>query len=131
MKNSKLKWIRIMAIAVIVLGCIHLCATPIVMKGLQNAPIELKFTFLLMFLIAGLGTLFPGVIILFQFGNNVLSKNSWTISLVCSIYFLIIGGLAVVLSAITGGNNPFAYIALLLGVLLFIPLMNIRQQCLA
>jgi hypothetical protein len=118
------RWIKTMAISTIILGCLHLIATPFVMPAIKSAPDDIKPVFLFMFLAAGFGTILPGVVILNQsIALKLFQNRAWKLCFLCSIYILILGILAVV----TMSGNPFTYICAVLGVLLFIPLLKRRK----
>ncbi|MBN1117419.1 MAG: hypothetical protein JXA77_09460 [Bacteroidales bacterium] len=116
------KLLKINAIAIVVLGCIHLAATPFIMKGVNP---EMRSVFLSMFTIAGMGTFLPGVAILNQLQNlKAGNKQSRNLIVFCIVYFLILALIAVS----TMYTNPFAYIALLLGLILLIPLPTLLKH---
>ena len=116
------KLLKINAIAIIVLGCIHLVATPFIMKGINPG---IKSVFLAMFIVAGMGTILPGIVILNQLQNlKAGNKQSRNLIIFCVVYFLTLG----ILGVSTMYTNPFAYIALLLGLILLIPLPTLLKH---
>ena len=121
MKNVHFKLIKILAVSVIVLGCIHLAATPVIISGLGYLKTDDKTTFLFMFVAAGLGIILPGITIVNQLSELKAEQiRAYKLCVICSLYILLFGIMAVA----TMYTNPFAYVTLLLGILLFIPLMK-------
>lgn len=121
MKNLKL--LQIGAIAVIVLGIIHLLATPMVSTMVEKQEYDLKVTFIYMFLGTGLATALPGLVIVLL--KNDLKENSLVairITIVCALVVLLLGIGAFGFMP----ENPFALIALLLGI--YVTFFSIRMR---
>ena len=117
--------IRITGILIIILGTIHLFATPYAIHRFANLSDEQLLVFISMFVATGLGgVILPGIIILLLL-KSINTKNSrlWYILLIISIYMLLIGTGSVL--AMT--KNPFAYITLFLGLLIFILVLLYRK----
>ncbi|MFO7368768.1 MAG: hypothetical protein R6X09_00685 [Bacteroidales bacterium] len=104
------------AIAVITLGCIHTCATPVIF-GLFKGNVKIDPAALYMFIMVGMSTIFIGWLQYFlvkQLTQETDQKqNSFKkILLVTVVYLSILGSGAVIAMP----DNPFAYISLLLAI---------------
>ena len=118
-------WINITSIALIILGLIHLIAIIKVAPMYKNLS-EWQFSvFLYMYLATGLGTVLPGLIVKFQItALKDKNKNAWITLFICSIYTMIIGIGAIIQLT----KNPFAYIALIISILMLFPTILIKKQ---
>lgn len=117
--------ISVSSIALIVLGLIHLIVTTMVLSMFKNLSNEQLSVFLFMYLSAGLGTILPGLISKLMIkGLKNKDKRAWEILIICSIYSLLMGIGAI----ITMKTNPFAYLMLLIGLLLFVPTILIKKE---
>lgn len=106
MKN--LKRFKITAIAVLVLGCIHVLATPVVLGMFKFLPLMALLTFAFMYVFTGVAYIFIGWLQLYCIkhfqGNPILVKV-----IKAAILVVMLGGVA---SVATMYDNPFAYIGL-------------------
>ena len=118
-------WIRIGAIALIVLGIIHTIATVMVFPMFQNLAKEQLSVFLFMYMATGMGTILSGLVSVFAVGR-IREKDitAWLILLFCASFALIIG----IGGIISLKHNPFAYLGLIIGFTLFIPTILIRKH---
>ena len=118
-------WINITSIALIILGLIHLIAIIKVAPMFKNLSEGQFSVFLYMYLATGLGTVLPGLIVKFQItALKDKNKNAWITLFICSIYTMIIGIGAIILLT----KNPFAYIALIISILMLFPTILIKKQ---
>lgn len=118
-------WISISSIALIVLGLIHLIATIMILPMFRNLGKEQLLIFLFMYFSAGLGTILPGLISKLMIkGLKNKDKRAWGILIICSIYSLLMGIGAI----ITMKTNPFAYLMLIIGLLLFVSVVLIKKE---
>ena len=108
-----MKHLKIASILIIILGFVHLLATPVIFFPLfKFMDIELVLSFLYMFIITGVATLFVGML-QFHFINNYAGNPAFKKAFKGSIVFIFILGLGAVATMWT---NPFAYLALLIAV---------------
>ena len=118
-------WINITSIALIILGLIHLIAIIKVAPMYKNLSEGQFSVFLYMYLATGLGTVLPGLIAKFQItALKDKNKNAWITLFICSIYTMIIGIGAIIQLT----KNPFAYIALIISILMLFPTILIKKQ---
>lgn len=104
--------IRIAGIILIILGCIHIAATPFIILMFRVLGKTGLLTFAYMFVCTGIALVFIGWLQYYiarqpdidKRGNDILSMSAWLM--------LFIGSGAV----ITMYDNPFAYIALLVAL---------------
>jgi hypothetical protein len=119
MKN--LKRLKISAIAVLALGCIHVLATPIVLGMFKFMPFMALMTFIYMYVFTGVAYIFIGWLQLYCI-RHIQETIALQIMKV-AIGIVLIGGIAAVATMF---DNPFAYISLfvaLFQVLIFKKLM--------
>lgn len=117
--------IYIVSVALIILGLIHLIATILILPMFQNLCKEQFSIFLFMYLATGLGTILPGVVsMLMVKGVRNKEKRSWDISMICSIYTLLLGVGAI----LTMNTNPFAYLMFLIGLVLFLAVVLVKKK---
>jgi len=120
-----INWLNIISLAIIVLGLFHLMATPLVLGMFEWTDPDEKSIFLFMYLAAGIGTILPGLISKIQINAiKESSLNARFTVIVCSLYTFILGIGAIILLT----NNPFAYIAVVLGIALVIPALIIKKH---
>ncbi len=123
--NKLLRWIHIAGIALLLLGVIHVAASPYVMHSFENLNQDQKQSFLFMYVVAGLGVLLCGLVVtLLAADLKNKSKRSWRVIFICSIWATIMGIGAIA----TMMYNPFAYISLLAGIMLLVPVLIIRSE---
>lgn len=119
-----IQWLNIVSLAIIVLGLFHLLATTLVLGMFEWTNPNEKSVFLFMYLAAGIGTILPGLISKLQIkAIKESSLNARFTVIVCSLYTIILGIGAIYFMT----NNPFAYIALVLGIALVIPALIIKK----
>ena len=111
MKN--LKAFRAAALAVILLGIVHLIATPFVLSMFSNLNKMQLLTFGYMFVSTGVALVFLGWIQYYTLKLSVLEKFNWVI-IKTSVTTFTLFGIGAVASM---WDNPFAYISLLLAVM--------------
>jgi hypothetical protein len=98
---------RIASIAVMILGCIHVCATPVIFN-LFNGHGNFDLVSVYMFVIVGITTFFLGWVQLFTL-KRIKDNEGFQIILKATIAFLCIIGIGAVAAM---RDNPFAYISL-------------------
>lgn len=101
-----------LAIAIIVLGTIHLAATPMVLPMYNTLNINNLLSFIYMFIATGLAMIFVGWLQFYLLKNGIRTRHEYQI-LKISVVFIAILGIG---SVATMWNNPFAYISLLLAL---------------
>lgn len=109
MKTSK--YLRIAGIAVVILGCIHLAATPVIFSSADFHK-ESVLASLYMFVMVGISTIFVGWLQHFVMSRWDLDTG-YRIIFRITVAFLIIMGIGAVIAM---WDNPFAYICLLIGI---------------
>ena len=103
---------KIAAIAVLVLGIIHICATPIVLKLFGVLNFRSLLTFGYMFVMVGIATIFLGWTQIFTL-KHISNHPKFLIILKATIIVISISGVGAV---VTMWNNPFAYLILLIAL---------------
>lgn len=122
------RWLMGIGALILILGMIHIAYTPILYKEIVSLPMGLDnlYTFLFMFVATGVSLVLSGVLAVYSIGG--LKENerwAWVVSLAIGVYVLLLGAGAVVTMQ---GDNPFAYIMLVLAVLeMFILLLTKRS----
>lgn len=119
-----LHYLKKLSIAVMVLGSIHLCATPIVMQTFKMIDIKNFLMIAFMFVSTGLALVFTGWL-QYQLLNNGLKSRHELKILRTSIAFIALSGLGAVA---TMWSNPFAYLNLLLALCEVILINNNRTN---
>ncbi|MFW5656137.1 MAG: hypothetical protein ACOC0C_00860 [Bacteroidota bacterium] len=118
------KFFKTLSILIIILGIIHVAVTPVVISSLIYLHRPDLLTFLFMGIVAGFAVILPGIVILNQLSAVAdQERRGYNLILVCGMQLLLTGILAVA----TMPANPFAYIMLLFGLLLFIPLRRFKK----
>ena len=108
-----MKHLKISSILVIILGTIHILATPIIVLPMfKTAELMFTLTFLYMFFITGVAIVFVGWLQYYLAKNHAESVTFRAIFTVSIIFILLIGVGAVA----TMWNNPFAYLSLLIAI---------------
>lgn len=112
-----MKTLKITSISVLILGIIHLIATPfIILPIFRNLEFMFTLSYLYMFVITGIATVSVGWIQLFALKNWNQHKSFTLLYKVCLIFIIILGVGAVA----SMWSNPFAYIALIIAVVQWI-----------
>jgi len=114
---------KIASIAVMLLGIIHLCATPVVFPIFKShAHINMGFVY--MFVLVGISVLFVGWLQNFILRN--LGKNRFLLTILkITVLFVCISGVG---GVATMWNNPFAYIILFVALYEVILLKNLAKD---
>lgn len=112
-----MKQLKITSIAVMVLGGIHLIATPVIFSPLYgNIHTDLFLSYLYMFIITGIATFLVGWLQNFLINKSLKMREEQVIMDVCIAFMILLGGGAVSIM----WENPFAYVALLIGLYQFV-----------
>jgi hypothetical protein len=106
------KQFRFLAMAVMVLGIIHVCAFPFVIGIANPLGYSEKLAFSFMYIMTGFATIFAGWLQLVVLKNLPLNFNELKI-LKGTVVFMSILGFG---SVATMWDNPFAYIGLLIAL---------------
>jgi uncharacterized ion transporter superfamily protein YfcC len=115
-----MKTLKITAIAVMLLGSIHLAATPFIFSFFNGKPIH-DLSSIYMFVIVGISILFTGWLQYFIISRLTEHKGYRSILVVSVIFITIVG-----VGAVAGmRDNPFAYISL---VIACIELISLRMH---
>jgi hypothetical protein len=107
-----LKYFKITSTAIIILGIIHVLATPVVIKGLRMLDAKIVFCISYMFVATGIAVIATGWLQYFILKKLVIYPSFITILKGTVIFILLLGIGAV---AIMWGN-PFAYIILMIAL---------------
>jgi hypothetical protein len=118
-----IKNLKIAGILVLILGIIHICATPLVLHQMNLLPLMQKLCFLFMFVCTGLATILIGWLQYFLARQSKIDLKSATI-LKVSIWLMLLIGIGAVA---TMWNNPFAYISLLIALYELIILISLPK----
>lgn len=118
-----MKTLKITSISVLILGIIHLAATPLIILPIFKS-FDLMFTlsYLYMFIITGVATVLVGWVQLLALKKWLIDQSFHTLFKVCLI-FIIILGLGAVASM---WKNPFAYLALIIAIIQWIVFIKTR-----
>jgi hypothetical protein len=100
---------KIPGIIAMVLGIIHICATPIILKGFANLNKSQRLPFTFIFICAGIAVGFVGWL-QYYLAKQADWEHKSIIILKASIIFMLVFGIGAVLSM---HDNVFAYICLL------------------
>jgi hypothetical protein len=106
------KHFRITAFAVMVMGIIHVCATPVILPAFKVLMHEELLSFLFMFVSTGLALIFAGWIQYFIL-KRWNYERTFFLLLKGSVLFISVSGIGAV---VTMWSNPFAYITLLIAL---------------
>jgi peptidoglycan/LPS O-acetylase OafA/YrhL len=108
---NSIKTLKVSSILIMLLGSIHLAATPMVF-ALFNSPADTDLSSIYMFVMVGIAVLFAGGLQYYLVpkivGNSVFVKI-----FIGSVIFVGIMGIG---AAITLTKNPFAYISLIVAI---------------
>lgn len=110
---SNIKAMKRLAIAVIILGSIHVCATPMVIMIFPKMPIMQTMAFGYMYVMTGIAIIFVGCLQL-TILKLVEQNRAFLRLLRYTVAFIALSGVGAV---VTMFDNPFAYISLLLTLL--------------
>ena len=127
MKTSKLILFgKVIALLILVLGVIHNIATytPIIQGGLSCLAIPDLKAMLYMSLVCGTSLILSGLLIYLQLGKIQEHPILLFSTLLIGIFLTVIG----VFSVYYMFDNPFAWIALILNILILGIILKIRQQ---
>jgi hypothetical protein len=114
---------KIASILIMVLGIIHLFATPVIFQFFKaNIPIEPASVF--MFVMVGIYTFFIGWVQYFVI-KRLNSDEAFGNILKVTVLFLCVAGITAVA---TMWNNPFAYISLVVAMVELILLRNLNMS---
>lgn len=118
------RWIRALGIATVILGLIHCAVTPVIFGAGFNrlSPADGR-AFIFVFVTAGVAAIFAGLAIIYA-ASGLRLKATWAHTIVAGsgLFLALLGGGAVAAMP----DNPFAYIALLISVLILGPLAASR-----
>jgi len=107
-----LKYFKITSIAIIIIGIIHVLATPVVIQGLSMLNSKTIFFIGYMFVATGVAVIATGWLQYFILKKLVLHPSFITI-LKGTVIFMLLSGIGAVA---TMWGNPFAYIILLIAL---------------
>jgi len=107
-----LKYFKITSIAIIIIGIIHVLATPIVIQGLRMLDSKTIFCIGYMFVATGVAVIAAGWLQYFLLKKLVIHPSFITI-LEGTVIFMLLSGIGAVA---TMWVNPFAYIILLIAL---------------
>lgn len=107
-----LKHLKTASISIIILGIIHVLATPIVIGQLKRLPLEILLCITYMFVATGVGVIATGWLQYYTLKR--IDKHASFISILKgSVIFMAILGIGAVA---TMWDNPFAYLTLLIAL---------------
>ena len=109
---NALKNFKIASISIIILGIIHILATPVVLQGLKPLNFKTVLCIAYMFVATGIFTLALGWLQNFVL-KRITEHLSFQTLLKATVLFIIILGIGAVA---TMWDNPFAYIILLIAL---------------
>ncbi|MFZ5645179.1 MAG: hypothetical protein ACOY46_16510 [Bacillota bacterium] len=120
------RWVLTTGILILILGLIHIGATPIVYKmgfnGLQDGYGK---TFLYMYVSTGAAVVFAGLLTIYcSSGLGKMERESWMMATGAGIFMFLLGAGAV----ITMPDNPFSYITLIISLVDVVPLLMFRNK---
>lgn len=107
MKNNK--FLKAGAIAFLVLGSIHVCATPLIISIFRLLPEETILTIAYMYVMTGIAFIIFGWIQLLLIKKDLNIETNETIFKTTALFFAV-GGFGAVA---TMWDNPFAYLSLI------------------
>jgi hypothetical protein len=110
------------SIFIIVLGFIHIAATPVILPMFKILGEMGLLTFAFMYVATGIATMFAGWLQNYLIRREINRTNLYVIKF--SILFVFILGLG---ATITMWDNPFAYISLLVALYEFILLKRLKK----
>ena len=118
-----MKTFKISSITIIVIGCIHTFATPIVANLFGGLDKMQWLTFIYMFVMTGFAMIFAGWIQFYSIKNHADNLAFHKILKVSTIFILISGAGGVA----TMWDNPFAYLVLIVALYQIITVNKLKK----
>ncbi|MCP4539666.1 MAG: hypothetical protein GY832_21220 [Chloroflexi bacterium] len=124
-KNRASQWVFVAGILIVILGLIHIAATPIVFRmDFGKLPTEAGLAFIYVFVATGVAVVFAGLLAVYgAIGIKRSERMARPLTVGVGIFMSLVGVGAVV----TMSDNPFAYMGLALALVEMAPLMIYRQ----
>ncbi len=125
-KKRASQWVFVAGILIIILGLIHIAATPMVFcMDFGKLPTKVGLAFIYVFVATGVAVVFAGLLAVYgSIGIKRSERMARPLAVGVGVFMLFVGVGAV----ITMSDNPFAYMGLVLALVEIVPLWIYRQD---
>ena len=125
-KKRASQWVFVAGILIVILGLIHIAATPVVFRmDFGELPTEVGLAFIYVFVATGVAVVFAGLLAVYgSIGIKRSERMARPLAIGVGVFMLFVGVGAVV----TMSDNSFAYLGLAFALLEIAPLLIYRQD---
>jgi uncharacterized membrane protein HdeD (DUF308 family) len=125
-RNRGSQWVLIAGILTVLLGLIHVAATPVIFSTMSDQLSAAdKLTFLYMYIATGAAVIFVGWLVMYgSRGLRTSERWAWITTLAAGVFMSLLGIGAILAMS----DNPFAYLTLVFAALELVPLWLYRQE---
>ena len=124
-KKRASQWVFAAGILIAILGLIHIAATPMVLKDLDELPKNVKDSLVYMYVTTGAAVVFAGLLAVYSsIGIKRSEGMARPLAVGVGVFMFLVGVGAVIVMP----DNPFAYIGLVLALVEIAPLLVYRQD---
>lgn len=125
-RNRGSQWVLIAGILTVLLGLIHVAATPVIFSTMSDQLSAAdKLTFLYMYIATGAAVIFVGWLIMYgSRGLRTSERWAWITTLAAGVFMSLLGIGAILAMS----DNPFAYLTLVFAALELVPLWLYRHD---
>ncbi len=131
-KTKVFKWTRVMGILFLLLGILHVAATPLVIEADYSGRLHGvgMTSAVFMFVSTGAAVIFAGILTIYSSGGLARGEEwAWAVAFMSGIFMLMVGvGAVISLVILSPQFSPQAYITLILALLQLVPLMTFRGE---